>query len=113
MAQRRPYRRHSARFKLQICQDIRSGVRTRSATMKEFTLSNALIHQWMLKFDAGTLDADDDDQVEANHARARLAALERQVGQLTMEFERLRAGLLQAAPAPAETTLHPDAECDP
>jgi transposase len=92
MPQRRPYRRHSARFKFQICHDIRTGARSRSATTKEFDLSNALIHQWMLKFDAGELDASVDEQVESNQSRARVAALERKVGQLTMELELLRAG---------------------
>jgi transposase-like protein len=109
MVQRRPYRRHSARFKLQICHDIRSGVRTRSATIKEFELSNALIQQWMVKFDAGTLDADGDDQAEANQARARLAALERKVGQLAMELESLRGNPSQAAPRTHGEPVSPDA----
>jgi transposase len=59
--------------------------------MREFDLSNALIHHWMLKFDAGKMDAGDDDQIESNHSRARVAALERKVGQLTMEIDLLRA----------------------
>jgi transposase len=98
MPQRRPYRRHSARFKFQVCHDIRTGARSRSATMKEFELSNALIHQWMLKFDAGELDAAADEQVESNHARAQVAALERKVGQLTMQLELLRASAAPAHP---------------
>lgn len=106
MSHRRPYRRHSARFKLQVCHDIRAGVRSRSATIKEFDLSNALIQQWMVKFDAGALDAAADEQVEANHARARLAALERKVGQLTMELELLRAGAPAAVADAGDDAAH-------
>ena len=65
--------------------------------MKEFDLSNALIHHWMLKFDAGKLGAGDDDEIESNHSRARVAALERKVGQLTMELELLRASSFAAS----------------
>lgn len=90
MPTRNAYRRHSSRFKLQVCQDIRSGVRSRSQSMKEFKLSNALIQQWMTKFDEGLLDASDDEAPRINGYEAQIAALERKVGQLTMEVDLLR-----------------------
>ena len=91
MATHTTYRRHSARFKLQLCQDIRSGARTRSAAIKEFKLSSALIQQWMVKFDRGLIDGTEDDVPRDHHYEALIAALERKVGQLTMELDLLRA----------------------
>jgi len=61
MPTRNAYRHHTARFKLQVCQDIREGVRSRSESIKEFRLSSALIQQWMTKFDSGLLDAAEDE----------------------------------------------------
>jgi transposase len=84
------YRRHAARFKLQVCQDIRSGVLSRSETLKKYKLSNALIQQWMTKFDSGDLDGSEDEAPEVNDYDAQIAALERKVGQLTMEVDSLR-----------------------
>ena len=90
MPRRGQYRRHGAKFKFQICEDIRTGRRSRSATLKEFNLSSSLIQLWLAKFDAGELRGDEDDEVEANHAKARIAALEREVAQLTLELDLLR-----------------------
>jgi len=85
------YRRHAARFKLQVCQDIRSGVLSRSETLKKYKLSNALIQQWLTKFDSGDLDGSEDEASEVNDYGAQIAALERKVGQLTMEVDSLRS----------------------
>jgi transposase-like protein len=90
MPSRSNYRRHAARFKLQVCQDIRSGVLSRSETLKKYKLSNALIQQWMTKFDDGVLDGREDEAPEVNDYEAQIAALERKVGQLTMELDSFR-----------------------
>ena len=39
MSSQGPYRRHSAQFKLQLCQDIRSGVLGRRDAQKKYSLS--------------------------------------------------------------------------
>ena len=108
MPTRSAYRRHSSRFKLQVCQDIRSGDRSRSQSIKAFKLSNALIQQWLTKFDQGLLDASDDDAPKISGYEAHIAALERKVGQLTMEIELLRkATSLRQPLAAAEESSSP------
>jgi len=108
MPTRNAYRRHSARFKLQVCQDIRAGVRSRSDSIKQFQLSSALVRQWMTKFDEGLLDAADDEAPQINDYEAHIAALERKVGQLTMELDLLRkaTSLRQPGPEASDTARH-------
>ncbi|MBQ0942287.1 hypothetical protein KAK07_02940 [Ideonella sp. 4Y16] len=42
-----PYRRHSAQFKLQLCQEIRSGGLGRRDAQKKYSLSANLIQLWL------------------------------------------------------------------
>ena len=55
MSSRGPYRRHSAQFKLQLCQDIRSGILGRRDAQKKYALSANLIQLWLTQFDRGEL----------------------------------------------------------
>ncbi|WP_095205382.1 transposase [Mesorhizobium carmichaelinearum] len=87
MKSRGPYRRHSTQFKLQLCQDIRSGVIGRRDAQRTYEVSANLIQLWLTQFDRGELN---DEEAEASviaEYEARIAALERKVGQLTMELD--------------------------
>jgi transposase len=87
MTSRGPYRRHSTRFKLQLCQDIRNGVIGRRDAQRTYSVSANLIQLWLTQFDRGELN---DEVAEASviaEYEARVAALERKVGQLTMELD--------------------------
>jgi transposase len=87
MKSRGPYRRHSTQFKLQLCQDIRSGVVGRRDAQRTYSVSANLIQLWLTQFDRGELS---DEEAEASviaEYEARIAALERKVGQLTMELD--------------------------
>jgi transposase-like protein len=46
MSKRGPYRRHSAQFKLQLCQEIRSGGLGRRDAQEKYSLSANLIQLW-------------------------------------------------------------------
>lgn len=84
---RGPYRRHSTQFKLQLCQDIRGGVIGRRDAQRTYGVSANLIQLWLTQFDRGELN---DEEAEASviaKYEARIAALERKVGQLTMELD--------------------------
>ncbi len=86
MTSRGPYRRHSTPFKLQLCQDIRAGVLGRRDAQRSHNLSANLIQLWLTQFDRGELN---DEEAEASviaEYEARIAALERKMGQLTMEL---------------------------
>lgn len=87
MSKRAPYRRHSPEFKLQLCRELRSGeLRRRDAQLK-YGLSAALIHTWLTQFDRGDTEMQGIDPVLVAEYEARIAALERKVGQLTMELD--------------------------
>lgn len=90
MSHRGPYRRHSPQFKLQICQEIRSGSLGRREAQKAYRLSANLIQYWLTLFDRGELSNEEVEAAKAAEYEAMIAALERKVGQLTMELELLK-----------------------
>ena len=87
MKSRGPYRRHSTPFKLQLCHDIRNGVIGRRDAQRTYGVSANLIQLWLTQFDRGELN---DEEAEASviaEYEAHIAALERKVGQLTVELD--------------------------
>ncbi len=87
MSSRGPYRRHAPQFKLQLCQDIRSGALGRRDAQKKYSLSANLIHLWLTQFDNGELTGEEVEASMVIDYEAKIAALERKVGQLTMELD--------------------------
>jgi transposase-like protein len=90
MSSRGPYRRHSPQFKLQLCQDIRSGVFGRRDAQKKYRLSANLIQLWLTQYDRGELGHEEVEASVLVEYEAKVAALERKVGQLTMELDLLK-----------------------
>jgi transposase-like protein len=86
---RAPYRRHAPQFKLQVCQQIRSGQITRLEAQRKYTLSANLIQFWLTQYDRGELDIDEVEASVLAEYEAKIAALERKVGQLTLELDLL------------------------
>jgi transposase len=84
-----PYRRHSAQFKLQVCSEIRSGHLGRRDAQKKYKLSDNLIQNWLAKFDLQELQDQASDAHKLDAYQARIAALERKIGQLTMALDGL------------------------
>ena len=87
MSSRGPYRRHTAQFKLQLCSDIRSGALGRRDAQKKYALSANLIQMWLTQFDRGELSTKEVEADVIAEYEAKVAALERKVGQLTMELD--------------------------
>ena len=87
MTSRGPYRRRSAPFKLQLCQDIRAGVIGRRDAQRTHHISANLIHMWLTQFDRGELSSEEAEASVIAEYEAKIAALERKVGQLTMELD--------------------------
>ncbi len=87
MASRGPYRRHSTPFKLQLCQDIRAGVIGRRDAQRTHQISANLIQLWLTQFDRGELTSEEAEASVIVEYEAKIAALERKVGQLTMELD--------------------------
>lgn len=84
------YRRHSPHFKFQLCTDIRTGVMGRREAQRTYTLSANLIQAWLAQYDAGEMTVADIESSMINEYEAKIAALERKVGQLTMEIDLLK-----------------------
>src|SRR5690554_3372131 len=87
MSPRGPYRRHSMQFKLQLCQDIRNGVIGRRDAQRTYSVSANLIQLWLSQFDRGELNQEEAEASVVAEYEGRIAALERKVGQLTMELD--------------------------
>lgn len=87
---RGPQRRHSPQFKLQLCQEIRTGVLGRADASKKYGLAYSVIQHWLRQYDAGELTGDVAEATVVGEYEAKIAALERKVGQLTMELELLK-----------------------
>ncbi|RGP35159.1 transposase [Pseudotabrizicola alkalilacus] len=87
MTSRGPYRRHSTPFKLQLCQDIRSGIIGRRDAQRSHNISANLIQLWLTQFDRGELTGEEAEASVIAGYETRIAALERKVGQLTMELD--------------------------
>lgn len=81
------YRRHAPEFKIQLCQDIRGGAIGRRDAAKKYTLSTNLIQLWPTQYDRGELSAEEAEASVITEYEAKIAALERKVGQLTMELD--------------------------
>jgi transposase len=76
-----------ARVQAEVFRKIRSGeFRRRDAQMK-YSRSAALIHTWLTQFDRGDTQMQGADPVLIAEYEARIAALARKVGQLTMELD--------------------------
>ena len=90
MPSRGPYRRHSAQFKLQRCSDIRSGKIGRREAQKTYAISANLIQMWLTQYDRGEFDTDEAQAALIPEYEAKIAALERKGGQLTMELDLLK-----------------------
>jgi transposase-like protein len=77
-------------FKIQICSDIRSGKLGRREALKTHNLSANLMQLWLTQFDRGELDLEEAAVSTVAEYEAHIAALERKVGQLTMELDLLK-----------------------
>lgn len=97
MATRNPYRHHAPEFKQQLCADIRAARISRREAQRKYSLSANLIQRWLQQFDgARTVAAPAAAPTDHAACDARIAALERKVGQLTMEIDRLHEARLEA-----------------
>jgi len=90
MSSRGSYRRHSGEFKLQLCADIRAGKVGRREALRTYGLSANLLQMWLTQYDQGSLNEEVAAASVVAEYEAKIAALERKVGQLTMEIDLLK-----------------------
>jgi transposase-like protein len=85
MSSRGSYRRHVLEFKIQLCQDIPNGAIGRRDAARHHNLSTNLLQLWLTQYDRGELTTKEAEASAIAEYDARIAALERKVGQLTMK----------------------------
>ncbi|WP_248324920.1 transposase [Caballeronia sp. Sq4a] len=90
MSSRGSYRRHSGEFKHQLCADIRGGKIGRREALRTHSLSANLLQLWLSQYDRGDLNEEVAAASVVAEYEAKIAALERKVGQLTMEIDLLK-----------------------
>ena len=88
----RTYRRHSVELKRHVVQEYLSGEEGLHGLAKRHDLCRNLIRVWIEKYEAGAFDVDQEAASSLRDYQAKIAALERKVGQLTMELDLLKKG---------------------
>src|SRR6202008_33203 len=91
-------RSHSIEFKRQLAQEFIAG-KILYAVSKRHDISRQLIRVWVQKYEADALDEDAQAADLLQEYEAKIAALERMVGQQALEIEFLK-GALKNAPRP-------------
>lgn len=88
----RSHRRHSVEFKRQVVQEYLSGEESLHGLAKRHDICRNLIRVWIEKYEAGAFDEDQEAASLLQDYQAKIAALERKVGQLTMELDLVKKG---------------------
>jgi transposase-like protein len=90
MTTERRHRRHPTELKLRLVEAYLNGEGSLKSIARAHDITHTLLMIWVDKFRRGEL-TDEIDYVErTREAEAKIAALERKVGQLTMELDVLK-----------------------
>lgn len=84
------HRRHSTEFKLRIVQTYSNGVGSIKGIARQHDISHKLLRIWLEDFRRGELTEEGDRKERIPEYEIKVAALERKVGQLFMEFDLLK-----------------------
>jgi transposase len=95
----RRHRRYSTEFKLQLVEAYLAGDGSAKGLADEHGICHSLILIWAEKYRKGELTLDVQREEQMQEAALKVADLERKVGQLTMELDRLKRGLAVGLPA--------------
>lgn len=86
----RQHRRYSTEFKLQVVKAYLEGEGSLKAIARRYEISHTVILFWLDKQRRGALTEEDNLEEKVRDYEAKIAALERKVGQLTMELDVLK-----------------------
>jgi transposase len=84
------HRRHSIEFKLRIVQAYLNGEESMKGIARQHDISHNLLRIWLEKFRRGELTEEGDRKERIREYEVKVGALERKVGQLTMEIDLLK-----------------------
>src|SRR5919206_3614021 len=90
------YRTDTVEFKRQLVEEHLSGAAGLSELVRRHDISRELLRTWVRKHEAGELARGWPSASDRRACGAKIAGLERKVGQLTMELDLLKKGLTSA-----------------
>ena len=102
---RKTYRRFSTEFKLRLVEAFLAGEGSMKGLATQAGINHSLLHYWLGKYREGTLSLDVRREEELVEAEQQIAGLERKVGQLTMELDLLKRGLISVPEMNSERSL--------
>lgn len=89
----RRHKRYSVDFKLQLVGEYLTGEGSLKGIAGRHGVNHTTLLYWVNKQQRGELTDDDHLEDQLRESEAEIAALERKVGQLTMELDALKRGL--------------------
>ena len=89
------YRTYTVEFKRQVAEEHLGGV-SLNELARRHDLSREQLRTWVKKYEAGEFAGDGPTKPDRRAYEAKIAGLERKVGQLTMELDLLKRGLISA-----------------
>ena len=89
------YRTYTVEFKRQVVEERLGGV-SLAELARRHDISRELPRTWAKKYEAGEFAGDGPARPDRRAYEAKIAGLERKVGQLTMELDLLKKGLRSA-----------------
>ena len=98
------YRTYSIEFKRQVAEEHLSGGASLNQLARRHDISRELLRTWVKKYEAGEFAGDGPAKADRRAYEAKIAGLERKVGQLTMELDLLNKGLISARRASGGTS---------
>ena len=97
------YRTYTVEFKRQLVEEHLGGV-SLTELARRHDISRELLRTWVKKYEAGDLAGGRPTTPDRRAYEAKIAGLERKVGQLTMELDLLKRGLRSARRASGGTS---------
>ena len=97
------YRTYTIEFKRQLVEEHLGGV-SLTELARRHDISRELLRIWAKKYEAGEFASGGPPKSDRRAYEAKIAGLERKVGQLTMELDLLKKGLISARRARGGTS---------
>jgi transposase len=97
------YRTYTIEFKRQLVEEHLGGV-SLTELARRHDISRELLRAWVKRYEAGEFAGDGPARPDRRAYEAKIAGLEREVGQLTMELDLLKKGLRSARRASGGTS---------
>jgi transposase len=98
------YRTYSVEFKRRLVEEHLGEGTSLNRLARRHDISRELLRTWVKEYEAGELAGDGPTKADRRAYEARIAGLERKVGQLTMELDLLKRGLISARRARGGTS---------